>query len=354
MKRWIAFFTLALFISSCGVIGKRDNPAPENPNPGSETQPAIVTPAPTPILPPELSGDVEIQQLMLKSSERWKTIQATYTITQFPEPGSAEEMQISSSQFWIRQPAEFKVINGAPGGGEVITIISDGQTILRNDETRSEMPPAVSDPFIPPDAPSDTVYPHPLAGYLETPVSDLIFPVGLAQRGGEYRITGQETVASRQAYIVEWGRSPGELIDRFWIDGETGVILRQQNHGKLNSVTPLSDIQATYIVYNKEFAPAMFDVGEAPTPTPTPEASASETSGATVTILPEMLNVRYGPNTGYTVIATLPTGTVLTVIGKTQAEDWWKVQLPDGQEGWVASDYVEFSGEADDVPVTNY
>jgi len=353
MKRLIALFTLALLLSSCGQIGRPDTPSPEAPNPDGETQPALVTPSPTPILPPELSGDVEIQQLMLKSSERWKTLQATYTITQYPEPGSEGEVQISSSQFWIHQPAEFKVINSAPGGA-VVTIISDGKTLLKNDETRSELPASVSDPFIPPEAPSDTVFPHPLTGFLETPVSDLLFPVGLAQRGGEYRISGQETVASRLAYVVEWGRSPGELIDRFWIDGETGVVLRQQNYGKQTSVSPLSDIQATYIVYNKEFAPAMFDVGEAPTPTPTPEVSASETISATVTILPEALNVRYGPNTGYTVIATLPTGTVLTVIGKTQAEDWWKVQLPDGQIGWVASDYVEFNGDADDVPVTNY
>jgi len=354
MRRWIAFFTLALILSSCGVFGKPDRPVVDTPNPNGETQSAIVTPSPSPILPPELSGDVEIQQLMLKSSQRWKTLQATYTITQFPEPGSEGGMQISSSQFWIRQPAEFKVINGAPGGGPVVTIISDGKTILENDETRSEMPLSASDPFVPPEAPSDTVYLHPLAGYLGTPISDLIFPVGLAQRGGEYRITGQEMIASRQTYVVEWGREAGVIIDRFWIDGETGVVLRQQNYGKQESVSPLSDTQATYIVYNKEFAPAMFDVGEAPTPTPTPEVSASETVSATITILPEALNVRFGPNTGYTVLATLPTGTVLPVIGKTQAEDWWKVQLPDGQAGWVASDYVEFSGDADDVPVTNY
>ncbi len=354
MKRWFAIFTLSLILCSCGVIGKQESPASEIPDQGAETQSAVATPLPTPIMPPELSGDVEIQQLMLKSSERWTTLQATYTITQYPEPGSDGEMQISSSQFWIRQPAEFKVINGAPGGGPVVTIISDGKTILENGENRSEMPPSVFDPFIPPEAPSDTISLYPLAGYLGTPISDLIFPVGLAQRGGEYKITGQEVVASQQAYVVEWGREPGVLIDRFWIDGETGVVLRQQNYGKQNSISPLSDIQATYIVYNKEFAPAMFDVGEAPTPTPTPEISASETVSATVTILPEALNVRNGPNTGYTVIATLPTGTVLTVIGKTQAGDWWKVKLPDGQTGWVASDYVEFSGDEDEVPVTNY
>lgn len=352
MKRWMICLILALALSACAGNTNSENRRSDlqAQTPGT---PSLDAP-PTPILPPELSGDVEIQQLMLHSSERWQTLQATYTITEYPLPGTNGELQVSSSQFWIRQPAEFKVVIGAPAGGAVTTLICDGKTILENDENRSELPPSAAAPFIPPETLSDTVFPHPLTGLLGTPVSDLIFPAGLAQRGGEYRLTGQESVASRLAYVVEWGREPGVLIDRLWVDGETGVILRQQNYARENSISPISEIEATYIVYDKEFADAMFDVGVAPTPTPTAEVAASDTLSVTVTILPEALNVRHGPNTGYTVIATLPTGTVLTVIGRTENSDWWKVKLPDGQTGWVWSAFVELNGDEEDVPVTNY
>jgi hypothetical protein len=42
------------------------------------------------------------------------------------------------------------------------------------------------------------------------------------------------------------------------------------------------------------------------------------------------------------------------VIGKNEAGDWWKVELEDGQVGWVFGAYVEFSGDADSVPALNY
>ena len=359
MHKNIALLCMMILLSSCGPSGRRESsPGGSVTLPVNEAQPALPTTLPTPILPPTLSGDVEVQELMLTSHQRWQTLQVSYAITHFPLSGSQDQPQVQTSQLWIRLPAEFKVLTGplqaSPQGGPVTTRVSDGVQIVDSDGIRSEMPPSVFEPFNPPDYPSDTVYLHPLAGFLGTPVSDLVFPAGLAQRGGEYRISGRELVAGRQTQVVEWGREPGVLIDRFWVDSQTGVVLRQQNYGKDSAISPQIDIQATHVVFDGEIPPDAFEIGQVPTPQPTQAAPAPGTASVTVLEIAGVLNVRSGPNTDYKVVIQLQPGVSLPVIGKNEAGDWWKVELEDGQVGWVFGAYVEFSGDAEDVPLLNY
>ncbi len=230
--------------------------------------------------------------------------------------------------------------------------MSDGKTITDSTGDRSDLPPAALEPFNPPTTLSDTVYTHPLAGSLGTPVSDLIFPAGLAQRGGQYNLTGKEIIAGREADVVEWSREEGTLIDRFWVDRATGIILRQQNYGKPAGESPIWDIQATHIAVDPLFTDNVFELAQVPAPTPTVEGPPA--GAAFVETLPQVLNVRSGPNTGYEIVATVESGKKLPVIGKTEAEDWWKVDLGDGLVGWVVATFVDFTGEADKVPVVNY
>ena len=62
-----------------------------------------------------------------------------------------------------------------PNTGIELIRVSDGKTITDSTGDRSDLPPAALEPFNPPTTLSDTVYTHPLAGSLGTPVSDLIF-----------------------------------------------------------------------------------------------------------------------------------------------------------------------------------
>jgi uncharacterized protein YgiM (DUF1202 family) len=110
---------------------------------------------------------------------------------------------------------------------------------------------------------------------------------------------------------------------------------------------------ATYISFDSEIDDAVFGLGQVPTPSPTSPPPTPVDTTARVTVLPKVLNVREGPNTGYRVIATLETGKVLKVIGRTQNNEWYKVEM-DGKPGWVLAIYVEFSGDEDKVPVVNY
>jgi type IV secretory pathway VirB10-like protein len=68
-------------------------------------------------------------------------------------------------------------------------------------------------------------------------------------------------------------------------------------------------------------------------PTPkTPEVSQSTAQRATE-IVPALVNFRQGPSMDSKIIKVLKKGTKLTVLQ--EKEDWLRVQLEDGTEGWV-------------------
>ncbi len=52
-------------------------------------------------------------------------------------------------------------------------------------------------------------------------------------------------------------------------------------------------------------------------------------------------NIRFGPNTSYAIIATVPEKTPLTKIE--QRDDWVNVTLPDGRKGWIQKDLLNLS-----------
>lgn len=63
------------------------------------------------------------------------------------------------------------------------------------------------------------------------------------------------------------------------------------------------------------------------------------------------LNVRTGPSVNFPVITTVPSGTALTLIGRSQDSVWLKVILPDGRQGWVNGFYVEANVPPASLPV---
>ncbi len=91
------------------------------------------------------------------------------------------------------------------------------------------------------------------------------------------------------------------------------------------------------------------------TPTPTETPTSTRTPIPTVTasptptvISPEVVasvtvNVRAGPSTDYAVIASLPPDFPLPIVGRNEDGSWWKIEGPDGNNGWVADSVVEAS-----------
>jgi len=97
-----------------------------------------------------------------------------------------------------------------------------------------------------------------------------------------------------------------------------------------------------------------------PVPLPTPEPTAPPAEQPTATPVPnlikvtnEFVNVRAGPGTGYERVGQLTLNQVVSVVGKNEDGTWWQIEFQGGPDGkaWVIGQYVEFSGDANAVPV---
>jgi uncharacterized protein YraI len=64
-----------------------------------------------------------------------------------------------------------------------------------------------------------------------------------------------------------------------------------------------------------------------------------------------LVNVRSGPGTTFTTVASLNQDDVVNLIGKTAAGDWWQVRTASGASGWVFAQLLEPSGDVSSVAV---
>jgi hypothetical protein len=78
-----------------------------------------------------------------------------------------------------------------------------------------------------------------------------------------------------------------------------------------------------------------------PTPTPLPTATPLPPVYVTVN---EEANVRQGPGVAYPVVTRLDAGTQVTVVGRNQAGDWWKVCCVNGSDVWISDSLVRAEG----------
>jgi len=225
----------------------------------------------SPLLQTDTAPEI-IRQKMLFSYKNWKTVWVNAEISYFQPEGSTPDVQTMRQQVWIsQQDYRFRVLIGPPGSNPQQVNTSDGSRIvyfdLRSGQSESQIVPSfVEEPFSPPLQVGDSIYPHPISGLMFTPLSDLIFPTGLAQRSGEIRVVGSDVVAGRRTLIVEWYWQENQLADRLWVDTETGMLLRMQQFGKSGGRQPSSDTTITAIEYDRELLPEMFNtaIGELP------------------------------------------------------------------------------------------
>ena len=69
----------------------------------------------------------------------------------------------------------------------------------------------------------------------------------------------------------------------------------------------------------------------------------------------ESLNVRSGPGAQYTILATIAGGDQIGVIGQNDGrENWWFVELANGQRGWINNIHVLGRGDLTDAPVIEH
>ena len=84
-----------------------------------------------------------------------------------------------------------------------------------------------------------------------------------------------------------------------------------------------------------------------------PPTSVPGTSGFIVTATPYNVNVRSGPGTEFSRVATMPVGATAQVIGRNASSTWWQVNY-NGIVGWASAEYAVLQQNANinAIPVT--
>ncbi|MEW6240282.1 MAG: hypothetical protein AB1564_05680 [Chloroflexota bacterium] len=269
--------------------------------PTTASPPLLETPTQAPQSQPlTLESDSETIRLkLLYSHTNWQTIWLDGVVTWNAPEGLDAPAQVYRQQVWVDQPNfRFRYVNGPADGEPDFLRVSDGQNILETNLTTgqslpSSLPDFVRAPFEPPSVVTDTVYPHPLEGQIGSPFGALILPAGLGQRSGTYVPINLETVLGRETLVVEWSPQPGLLASRYWVDTQTGVILRAQDFGKGGGEVIQNEYVINSIEFDQPLADSLFLVepvsslaftditGAAPTPevpaaTPTVEVSPAD------------------------------------------------------------------------------
>lgn len=99
-----------------------------------------------------------------------------------------------------------------------------------------------------------------------------------------------------------------------------------------------------------------------PTRTATPAATATSTVPPVPTpppdavVVAQALNLRAGPGSSYPVLGQLTANAPLDIIGQVKSLNWFQVQLPDGQVGWVAGDakLMQVNRSLDSIPASYF
>ena len=78
-------------------------------------------------------------------------------------------------------------------------------------------------------------------------------------------------------------------------------------------------------------------------PTPTPPPTNTPLPPVYV-IAKEQANVRQGPGVAYPVVTRLDAGTKITVVGRNQAGDWWKICCVNNADVWISDSLVQVEG----------
>lgn len=84
-----------------------------------------------------------------------------------------------------------------------------------------------------------------------------------------------------------------------------------------------------------------------------PGTGGPVTEGSATVASVDFLNVRTGPGVSYPVIRAMPSGSVVTMIGRNTASTWAKVRLADSAVGWMSAAYLIKSVPMSTLPVAN-
>lgn len=238
------------------------------------------------------SDVMKIRNAMLQSHTNWDTIHVVATTTWFEEGQEAasrtsnvyidqrtHQGKIESSEtgqtpslYWGVKNGEVYEINlesGESAQRKLPDFVTDGRGVAALAKNVEEIYAPDNNAYID-EAGNETIFRHPFGMLMPSPLADCIFPVGLAQRSGNYTIVGKEDIADRSTWIIEYswsGHGPGTIGQRFWVDMENGVILKSLTFESNNMKNIVEETIVTFIAFDPSLDANLFELPSvAPSP----------------------------------------------------------------------------------------
>jgi hypothetical protein len=265
MKRFL-FLTL-MILTACA-------PFADSSNPGSFFD---QTPVPANLTLDATSE--QIQRAMWESAVQWKTLHMDGQVTWFEGGAPVYAMH---EEVWLdplnsRYKVEWKGILNNP---ENFIKLSDGVTLHHlnlnsgQDQTSPYPDSARVGQYVPPLVEGEA-YPNPIWAQIGTPISQLAFPSDYAQNDGVFKALGMETIAGREALIVEWLYSENSKPSwKMWLDTQTALILKLQEFSKDGSGVLMGERTISTVTYNVDLDDSLFVSNAIPPSTQTDPAVA--------------------------------------------------------------------------------
>ncbi len=171
-------------------------------------------------------------------------------------------------------------------------------------------------------------------------LSGAVFSLAAAQGGVEIVVTsefgnvrvlpalGAEVVASVPAgyNTIANARSPDNQWLRIDFNGQEGWL-------NITTLTVLSgDVNSLPVADPRTIPYGGFEA---------PRSGSSSATSGVIAVTRDWLRLRAGPSTGYPVLANIPLGTEVPLLGRTASNGWIQVAY-EGVLGWVSIQYLEF------------
>lgn len=206
------------------------------------------------------SSPADVLALMRQSYQNWQTFDGVAT-TIFRDEQTGKEI-LSMDRVQVEQFGKIRVETGSADASPSRIFVSTGTTIFEEDLSRgiyTEYPVPADlqslEKWGPPAAPGGTdrfVVPHPMEGLIPSVVGGYIYPIGLGQsmRPEEVTVVGEDTVAARKTVAILWQVQDAGTIykkHRYWIDAQTGLILKVELYGNSKSDWDFMAAQTTFV-----------------------------------------------------------------------------------------------------------
>ncbi|MBK9600955.1 MAG: PD40 domain-containing protein [Anaerolineales bacterium] len=209
------------------------------------------------------STSEQIQRALWESASKWTTLQMDGSVTWYLPDGST---QLVREQVWMDPiRSRFKTeVTGVTNTSQKVLKLIDGTNIYDADLTLGQVQTFPIPDFIRvgqyiPPLVEGEAHPNPIWGQLGTPLSLLAFASDFSQNGGVFKPISIETIAGREALVVEWTYSGNVFSSlKMWVDAQTGILLKLQEFNKNGSGQLEGERVVEHISFDVTFDDSVF------------------------------------------------------------------------------------------------